>query len=219
MQQDRSTGWRLGTNRRIQFRYQVLGIVMGAVVAVALAKLFMKAYPALRIDIFSNPDAPGVKQWSSAMTFKFVGALKGLTKPSPHLMSALRLGLAIGLVTEIIRQFLKANGAYQNWIKNSRAGAVTAFALDASILSSPYASSFGAFVEIWTAAWFAIGSAIGSLLDWCNAQWRSRQPSPAEGEIPADMSTTSLIGGGLIAGDSLAALAVGIGGLLTKLLA
>ena len=28
MQQDRSTGWRLGTNRIIQFRYQVIGIVM-----------------------------------------------------------------------------------------------------------------------------------------------------------------------------------------------
>ena len=25
MQQDRSTGWRLGTNRVIQFRYQVIG--------------------------------------------------------------------------------------------------------------------------------------------------------------------------------------------------
>jgi hypothetical protein len=28
MQQDRSTGWRLGTNRTIQFRFQVAGIVM-----------------------------------------------------------------------------------------------------------------------------------------------------------------------------------------------
>ncbi len=38
MQQDRSTGWRLGTNRLIQFRYQVIGIVMGAVLCVVLAK-------------------------------------------------------------------------------------------------------------------------------------------------------------------------------------
>src|SRR4029079_2775626 len=34
MQQDRSTGWRLGTNRMMQFRYQVIGIVMGAIFAV-----------------------------------------------------------------------------------------------------------------------------------------------------------------------------------------
>jgi hypothetical protein len=36
----------------------------------------------------------------------------------------------------------------------------------------------------------------------------------ANSEVPADMSTTSLVGGGLIAGDSLAALSVGIYGLL-----
>ncbi len=37
MQQDRSTGWRLGTNRTIQFRFQVAGIVMGAIMAVVFA--------------------------------------------------------------------------------------------------------------------------------------------------------------------------------------
>jgi hypothetical protein len=37
-------------------------------------------------------------------------------------------------------------------------------------------------------------------------------------ELPADMSTTSLVGGGLIAGDSLAALTVGIYGLLHTVL-
>ena len=50
MQQDRSTGWRLGTNRTMQFRYQVAGILMGAVMAVAFAKLFMAAYPVLLQD-------------------------------------------------------------------------------------------------------------------------------------------------------------------------
>ena len=44
MQQDRSTGWRLGTNRLVQFRYQVIGIAMGAVLAVVLAKVFMHSY-------------------------------------------------------------------------------------------------------------------------------------------------------------------------------
>src|SRR5262249_18369732 len=118
---------------------------------------------------------------------------------------------------EILRKFLRANAAYQHWIKNSRAGAVTGFTLDATVLSSPYASSFGGFVEIWTAAWFAIGSVIGSFLDWMKARQPCRSPRPAEGEIPADMSATSLIGGGLIAGDSLAALAVGLYGLLRQL--
>jgi len=36
--------------------------------------------------------------------------------------------------------------------------------------------------------------------------------------LPPDMSTISLVGGGLIAGDSLAALSVGVYGLLTTVL-
>ena len=39
---------------------------------------------------FAHPDTPGVEKWQSAMTFKFVGALDGLTHPSPHVMNALR---------------------------------------------------------------------------------------------------------------------------------
>ena len=82
MQQDRSTGWRLGTNRVIQFRYQVIGIVMGAVMAVLLAKVFMTAYPELRIDQYSNGHLKS-SQWGSAMIYKFVGALQGLTNERP----------------------------------------------------------------------------------------------------------------------------------------
>ncbi len=58
MQQDRSTGWRLGTNRVAQFRYQVIGIAMGAVLAVALAKLFMHSYEVLRSGPVQPPATP-----------------------------------------------------------------------------------------------------------------------------------------------------------------
>jgi hypothetical protein len=49
---------------------------------------------------------------------------------------------------------------------------------------------------------------------------RSAAKSVQEGvpSLPTDMSTMSLIGGGLIAGDSLAALSVGVYGLLTTVL-
>ena len=69
-----------------------------------------------------------------------------------------------------------------------------------------------------TTAWFALGGVVGSLLNAANERRRARELTPAEGEIPADMSTTSLIGGGLIAGDSLAALSLGIYGLLRTVL-
>ena len=101
MQQDRSTGWRLGTNRVVQFRYQVIGIIMGAVLAVALAKLFMSAYPVLRVDQFANSSVPGTEKWQSAMTLKLVGALRNITNPKPYMMTALKLGIGIGLLIEV----------------------------------------------------------------------------------------------------------------------
>lgn len=69
MQQDRSTGWRLGTNRTAQFRFQVAGIVAGAVLAVLFARLFMRAYPELALDqtVLSASEQP--HHWASAMTY------------------------------------------------------------------------------------------------------------------------------------------------------
>jgi uncharacterized oligopeptide transporter (OPT) family protein len=231
MQQDRSTGWRLGTNRVIQFRYQVIGIVMGAVVAVILAKLFMSAYPILTQDQFSNPHLPGAEKWQSAMTFKFVGALKGITASNPHVMQALQLGIILGLLIEIARKLIKTRPQYKQFVAGSRTGKVTDFLLDAVFLSSPYASSFGGFVEIPTVLWWTAGGVIASLYNGLTASQSARRKAaqnsmglPADcaataaAELPSDMSTTSLVGGGLIAGDSLAALTVGIYGLLHTVL-
>ncbi len=217
MQQDRSTGWRLGTNRINQFRYQVIGIVMGAVLAVALAKTFMHAYPVLMKDQFAG-HVESAEKWQSAMTYKFVGALRGITTNQPHIMKALRLGIAIGLITEILRKLVHASRRYREFTTRSRGGYATGFLIDAVILPSPYASSFGGFLELSACVWWTAGGVLASMYDTVAKRFTSRKLRPAEGEIPADMSTTSLIGGGLIAGDSLAALSVGIYGLLTTVL-
>lgn len=217
MQQDRSTGWRLGTNRIVQFRYQVIGIAMGAVLAVVLAKTFMSAYPVLQQDQFSQKVA-GAEKWQSAMTFKFVGALKGITNPKPHVMKALQLGLILGLLIEATRKVLKSNRHYKAFATGSRSGRVSDFVLDAFIIPSPYASSFGGFVELMTSIWWTAGGVLASVYDWVQARLKRRGTKPAAGELPADMSTMSLVGGGLIAGDSLAALSVGIYALLKTVL-
>jgi uncharacterized oligopeptide transporter (OPT) family protein len=217
MQQDRSTGWRLGTNRVIQFRYQVTGILMGAFMAVLLAKLFMQAYPVLQIDTFTNPNVPGAKQWQSAMTYKFVGALRGLTNPKPYVITALAIGLGIGFVTEILRQVMKTSARYRQFARRGRLGSVTDFVLDAVLLPSPYASSFGGFVDFATTVWFALGGVISSLAQSLPNTSRKQAKSARNG-LPEDMSATALIGGGLIAGDSLAALSIGLYGLLRALL-
>jgi uncharacterized oligopeptide transporter (OPT) family protein len=217
MQQDRSTGWRLGTNRVVQFRYQVIGILMGAILAVVLAKTFITAYPELRVDQFSNPPAEGAARWQSAMTYKFVGALKGITTNQPHVMKALQLGILIGLIIEIARKVLKSRKGYQEFAKRSRAGRTTDFVLDAFLLPSPYASSFGGFVEFLTTIWWSIGGTASSLFETWQKRRNSRKSQTGESAVPEDMSTTSLVGGGLIAGDSLAALSVGVAGFLTML--
>ncbi len=210
MQQDRSTGWRLGTNRSIQFRYQVIGIAMGAVMSVVLARLFMRAYPVLAVNQFANPGTPGAEKWQSAMTYKFVGALNGLTHPNPNVMVALGLGIGIGLVTEILRKAIKHNAGYKAWVARGGFAYYVDLVLDCVFLPSPYASSFGGFVEFGTSLWFGLGGVFSSLLQ----TYQSKQPRRPEHEgLPEDMSTMSLVGGGLIAGDSLAALSVGIYGL------
>jgi uncharacterized oligopeptide transporter (OPT) family protein len=215
MQQDRSTGWRLGTNRAIQFRYQVIGIAMGAVMSVVLARLFMKAYPVLNINQIANPGAEGVGKWQSAMTYKFVGALDSLTHPNPKVMMALAFGIGLGLVIEILRKVIKHNAGWRAWVAKGGPGYYADLSLDCVFLPSPYAASFGGFVEFGTATWYGVGGVFSSLLQ----TWQAKQPRKAEHEgLPEDMSTMSLVGGGLIAGDSLAALGLGIYGLLKTVL-
>jgi uncharacterized oligopeptide transporter (OPT) family protein len=229
MQQDRSTGARLGTSRVIQFRYQVLGIVVGAVLCVGLAKTFLRAYPVLAIDTYANPSAK-VDQWQSAMTFKFVGALRDLGHLPGYKVQALLIGLAIGFGTEVARKLLSRSRRYVIYTRGdgerppTRRGFVVGWFVDALLLPSPYASSFGGFVELWTTVWFAAGGALSSAANAARegssrpdaVASRARTAGKPEDDpvLPEDMSTTSLVGGGLIAGESLFALAVGVFGLL-----
>jgi uncharacterized oligopeptide transporter (OPT) family protein len=217
MQQDRSTGWRLGTPRNIQFRFQVLGLVMGAVMTVVFARLFMSAYPVLNLDqtVMKADEQPA--QWASAMTYKFVGALRGLIEDKPYQRHAIVLGIAIGFVVQVARKWLFARASYQRWAQSGPGGRAGDFVVDAIVLPSPYAFSFGAFFGLATGAWFAAGGVISSVAAWAGK--RFGKPKAGEEELPSDMSATSLLGGGLIAGDALAALGLGIAGLLGTLLA
>ncbi len=193
MQQDRSTGWRLGTPRVLQFRYQVLGIVVGAMLAVVFARLFMAAYPVLLQDqtLMRADQQPAA--WGSAMTYKLVGVLRSLTEDKPYQRTAILVGVAIGFAIEVARKIVKPR----------------AFWLDAVLLPSPYALSFGGFVNLPTSCWLGAGGVVASVIEARTT--RSK-------DLPEDMSATSLFGGGLIAGDALAALGLGIAGLVTTVL-
>jgi len=214
MQQDRSTGRRLGTNRSYQFRYQVAGIVMGAISAVAFAKLFMAAYPVLLQDqtVMSASQQP--TQWTSAMTYKFVGALRSLTDAKPYQRTAIVVGIALGFATELLRKLIVVSRRYRDYAQRGGLGSVVDFAIYAVILPSPYASSFGGFVNLPTSAWFAAGSIMADSYEW-GMKRRGRAQTDL---LPSDMSLTSLVGGGLIAGDAIAALGIGMYGLISAML-
>jgi len=211
MQQDRSTGWRLGTNRVNQFRYQVIGIVVGALLAVVLARTFMEAYPVLKQDQFGS-NVEGAEQWQSAMTLKVVGAIRGVTAEKPYVMQALKIGIGLGLLIEIIRKLVKGNARYKEWTKTNRGGKYFDFWFDAALVPSPYASSFGGFVEISAVYWWTAGGLISAGYDFINR--RSNSTAKSETALPDDMSTMSLVGGGMIAGDALSALSLGMAGLI-----
>jgi len=215
MQQDRSTGWRLGSKRAIQFRYQAAGITMGAVLCVVLAEFFMRTNPLLKIDTFAHPEAK-VGIWQSAMTYKFVGAIRGIGHLASYQVKALGIGLAIGAVIALVRRGLSVWPGYKRLIASGSRGFAIGWIADAILFSSPYASSTGGFLNLEVSLWFALGGVASSLLAW-RAAARKRRGSTGD-DLPADMSTTSLVGGGLIAGESLYALGAGMASLISQLL-
>ena len=108
----------------------------------------------------------------------------------------------------LARRALAASSAYQRLIKSGSRGFAIGWIVDAVLLGSPYASSTGGFLSMDVALWLAVGGVASSLLAWY-ATARKRRGRAGD-DLPADMSTTSLVGGGLIAGESLYALGGGI---------
>ncbi len=215
MQQDRSTGWRLGTDRTKQFRYQVAGVFVGAIATVAFARLFMTAYPVLQLDqtVMSASQQPA--EWSSAMTYKLVGALRSLTNDHPYQRTAIGVGVALGFATELLRKLIAASARYRAYVARGGLARAVDFGIFAVVLPSPYASSFGGFVNLSTSSWFAAGGIITGVLE---GRTRARAGAGAKDNgLPEDMSIASLVGGGFIAGDAIAALGIGVAGLVSAL--
>ena len=223
MQQDRSTGWRLGSSRAIQFRFQVIGIVMGAIMAVLICRIFLEAFPILKENQFTHPELRhgAAASWQSAMTYKFIGVLNTLSSDKAKTLKVMFLGIAAGLVIAIARRQLLRSPRYQAWRDRSALNGALDFVIDAVLLASPYASSFGGFVEFNTSVWWGIGGVVTSSINWFMAKRRRIRHTTGghapEGEVlPEDMSPTSLVGGGLIAGGSLYVLYVGIASLVAS---
>ena len=186
---------------------------MGAVLCVVLAGLFLKAYPVLAIDSYAHPEAD-IRGWQSAMTFKFVGAIRDLGHLPPYKLVAIGIGLSLGFAIEIGRKLVRGSSRYRAFVARDARGRAMGWLMDVVVLPSPYAASFGGFVDLPTSCWFGLGGLLPSILGFIHDR-RRRGGIQSTGEVlPEDMSTASLVGGGLIAGESLFALGLGLYGLL-----
>jgi hypothetical protein len=141
------------------------------------------------------------------------GALRGLTSPQSWQVPAMLVGVAVGAVSEVTRKLVKGNRRYRAWSTRGT-GYVFDLCFDCLLVPSPYASSFAGFVEFATSMWFGAGGIVASLWNFVLKR-AAPERKASEDALPEDMSMVSLAGGGLIAGDSMAALVLGVLGLLS----
>ena len=203
MQQDRSTGARLGSDRNLQFVFQACGVGAGALLAPLVALFFFQGFP----ELLLFPPAPG---WESAMTLKLAGTIRTVRRMSPVQLEALVAGFALGVLLALVRRFARRVGP--EGIPTFSSNRTADFLLDAIICPTPFALSFGGFVSFGTAAWFALGSVVRSLWEEATARRQSEGAAgaPGAGDGSAEMGGPSLVGGGLIAGETLAYVALGL---------
>ncbi len=86
----------------------------------------MAAYPVLLLDQTAMSEGQQPAQWNAAMTFKFVGILKSLTDDKPYQRTAIWIGVATGLLIELVRKIVIAGERWQNY-RRTRAGAAVDF--------------------------------------------------------------------------------------------
>ena len=208
MQQDRSTGARLGTNRVLQFRYQAAGILVGALLAVGFARLFMTAYPVLLLDQTAMSEGQQPAQWNAAMTFKFVGILKSLTDDKPYQRTAIWIGVGTGLLIELVRKLVFAQRPLAALQEDAQPAARSTSSSTRPCCRRRTRCRSAASSTWRRSLWLGAGGVVASLID--DAQDAAQRQRARTRALPSDMTGTSLFGGGLIAGDALAALGLGL---------
>ena len=200
MQQDRSTGKRLGSDRNLQFVFQAVGVGAGALLAPLVALFFFKSFP----ELLQFPPANG---WEAAMTLKLAGTVQTVRSMSTTQLEALGAGFLLGVCLALARRFgrrVRIDGA-DAFSRNRTVD----FLLDAVFLPTPFALSFGGFVSFAPAAWFALGSVIRSFWDEISAR-ASSGTGTGSLENSGEMGGPALLGGGLIAGETLAYVVLGL---------
>ena len=81
------------------------------------------------------------------MTYKFVGAIRGMGNLPAYQLTRSRSASASGSVTEVSRKLLERSAALPALRQVGPRGGAVGWLVDAILLSSPYASSTGGFLE------------------------------------------------------------------------
>jgi len=208
LQGDRSVGWRLGSSRRLQWRYHAIGTTIGSSVVVFLALLFLTGNPELQVD---TPNST----WKSSMTFKIARALKGMGHYTPQQYHAIVLGLILGVVLFAIRRWGMRKEMEDGSKRFVRNGLVDWF-VDGCVIPSPFALSFGLFLPFQACLWYAVGGVFTDLFLLGNRKkiesersaWEATAHEDAEG-VESHSETSGrpgLLGSGMLVGGAIAAL-------------
>lgn len=106
MMQDLKTGYMLGASPRKQFKAQLWGILMGALVAVPMFYVFDAAYDIGADD--SKLVAPAAHAWAAVSMVM----TRGLDALPPHAVTAMVIGLAFGAIIPVIRKIAPRTAPY-----------------------------------------------------------------------------------------------------------
>ena len=98
------------------------------------------------------------------MTYKFVGVLRSLTDDKPYQRTAIWIGVGIGPRDRAAAQD-RGRAQALAALQETRTGGAVDFVLDSTLLPSPYALSFGGFVNLPTSLWLGAGGVVASLIE------------------------------------------------------
>ena len=133
-----------------------------------------------RVNSFDHPEAK-VGQWQSAMTYKLVGAIRGLGHLPVHQLVALEVGFGAGPGRS--RCCGSSCGPVPGTGPSSSGPAPvppSAGWRTRCSCPSPYAYAFGTFVELPTALWWGSGGIVSSV--WNTPARRRRGPADRRGD-------------------------------------
>lgn len=170
MQQDMATGKILQTERKRQKQFQLAGILAGGAFSLLLSHLFFQGFPELLSGWATD-------EWQSVMTTKIVTAV-GINEINSGFLILVFSGFATSLILLLMRYYVFDKLKKQGLLMNI-------------LIPTPFAISFGAFVQWHFTLWFALGGIASYLIERLSTDQHSAE------------RTRAIIGAGFISGEAM----------------